>query len=143
MPPTATGWVSALFPVAVVELLPLLADGGSIVNLSSGLARMPFPQRAAYGSIKGAVEVLTRYMAAELGPRGMTADVVVPGAVVTDFSGGTLRANRPAPGGHRGPDGARPVRRSRRHRPGHRQPLAPGSGWVTGQVMEASGGLHL
>ena len=73
------------------QLLPLLADGGSIVNLSTGLARFTAPQRAVYGAIKGAVEVLTRYMAAELGPRGITANVIAPGPVATDFSGGIVR----------------------------------------------------
>ncbi len=75
------------------KLLPLMADGGRIVNLSSGLARFALPGYAAYGSMKGAVETLTRYMAKELGPRGIAVNVVAPGAIATDFSGGAVRDN--------------------------------------------------
>jgi NAD(P)-dependent dehydrogenase (short-subunit alcohol dehydrogenase family) len=74
-------------------LLPLIADGGRIVNLSSGLTRTSFPGYAAYASVKGAVEVLTRYMAKELGPRGIAVNTVAPGAIETDFGGGTVRDN--------------------------------------------------
>jgi NAD(P)-dependent dehydrogenase (short-subunit alcohol dehydrogenase family) len=75
------------------KLLPLMADGGRIVNLSSGLARFALPGYAAYASMKGAVETLTRYMAKELGPRGIAVNVVAPGAIATDFSGGAVRDN--------------------------------------------------
>ena len=74
-------------------LLPLLADGGRIVNLSSGLTRTSFPGYAAYASLKGAVEVLTRYMAKELGGRGIAVNTVAPGAIETDFGGGGVRDN--------------------------------------------------
>ena len=74
-------------------LLPLIADGGRIVNISSGLTRIVYPGSAAYGSMKGAVEVLTRYMAKELGPRRIAVNVVAPGAIQTDFSGGMVRDN--------------------------------------------------
>ena len=74
-------------------LLPLMNDGGRIVNLSSGLTRIIYPGRAAYGSMKGAVEVLTRYMAKELGPRRIAVNAVAPGAIQTDFSGGMVRDN--------------------------------------------------
>ena len=77
------------------KALPLINDGGRIVNISSGLARISFPGSSAYGSIKGAVETLTRYMAKELGARGITANVVAPGAIATDFGGGHVR-NTPA-----------------------------------------------
>jgi NAD(P)-dependent dehydrogenase (short-subunit alcohol dehydrogenase family) len=124
-------------------LLPLQADGGAIVNLSSGLARFTMPQRAVYGSVKGAVEVLTRYMAAELGPRGITANVIAPGAVATDFSGGMVRDNpevadhiasltalgRTAVADDIGAAIA--------------ALLGPGNRWITGQRIEVSGGLHL
>jgi NAD(P)-dependent dehydrogenase (short-subunit alcohol dehydrogenase family) len=73
------------------KLLPLIADGGRIINISSGLARVSMPGSSAYGAMKGAVEVLTRYMAAELGPRGIAVNTVAPGAVATDFSGGMVR----------------------------------------------------
>ena len=74
-------------------LLPLIADGGRIVNLSSGLARFSNPGMSVYGSLKGAIEVLTRYMAVELGPRRISVNVVAPGAIATDFGGGLVRDN--------------------------------------------------
>ncbi|ABD68659.1 short-chain dehydrogenase/reductase SDR [Rhodoferax ferrireducens T118] len=73
------------------KLLPLMADGGRIVNLSSGLTRFALPGYAAYASMKGAVEVMTRYMAKELGPRGIAVNTVAPGAIATDFGGGAVR----------------------------------------------------
>ena len=72
-------------------LLPLLANGGRIVNLSTGLTRVSCPGYAAYAAAKGAVEVLTVYMAKELGSRGITVNVVAPGAIETDFGGGVVR----------------------------------------------------
>jgi NAD(P)-dependent dehydrogenase (short-subunit alcohol dehydrogenase family) len=75
------------------KLLPLMADGGRIVNLSSGLARFALPGYSAYGAMKGAVETLTKYMAKELGPRGIAVNVVAPGAIATDFGGGAVRDN--------------------------------------------------
>jgi NAD(P)-dependent dehydrogenase (short-subunit alcohol dehydrogenase family) len=75
-------------------LLPLVADSGRIVNLSSGLTRVTFPGYAAYAAVKGAVEVLTRYMAKELGRRGIAVNTVAPGAIETDFGGGAVRDNR-------------------------------------------------
>ncbi|MHA4895605.1 SDR family NAD(P)-dependent oxidoreductase [Pedobacter sp. PWIIR3] len=73
------------------KALPFLNDGGRIVNISSGLARFSFPGSSAYGSMKGAIEVLTRYLAKELGSRGIAANVVAPGAIETDFGGGHVR----------------------------------------------------
>jgi len=75
------------------KLLPLLNDGGRIVNLSSGLTRISIPGSASYASMKGAVEVLTRYLAKELGPRRIAVNTVAPGAIATDFSGGMVRDN--------------------------------------------------
>jgi NAD(P)-dependent dehydrogenase (short-subunit alcohol dehydrogenase family) len=75
------------------KLLPLIADGGRIVNLSSGLARFSLPGYAAYAAMKGGVEVLTRYMAKELGARGIAVNTVAPGAIATDFGGGVVRDN--------------------------------------------------
>ena len=75
------------------SLLPLLADGGRIVNLSSGLTRFALPGYAAYAATKGAVEVLTRYLAKELGTRGIAVNTVAPGAIETDFGGGAVRDN--------------------------------------------------
>jgi NAD(P)-dependent dehydrogenase (short-subunit alcohol dehydrogenase family) len=76
------------------KALPLINDGGRIINISSGLARFSYPGSSAYGSMKGAVEVLTRYLAKELGPRGIAANVVAPGAIATDFGGGHVRDNK-------------------------------------------------
>jgi NAD(P)-dependent dehydrogenase (short-subunit alcohol dehydrogenase family) len=125
------------------RLLDQLADGGAIVNLSSGLARFSYPKRIAYGSVKGAVEVLTRYLAAELGPRGIRVNVVAPGAVATDFSGGVVRdtpamqeaiASNTALGRVAVAEDIGPVIASILRDDNH---------WVTGQRIEASGGVHL
>ena len=75
------------------KLLPLINDGGKIVNVSTGRTRIIAPGGAAYGSMKAAIEMLTKYMAKELGPRRITVNVVAPGAVATDFSGGIVRDN--------------------------------------------------
>jgi NAD(P)-dependent dehydrogenase (short-subunit alcohol dehydrogenase family) len=75
------------------QLLPLIKDGGRIVNVSTARTRLISPGGAAYGSMKGAVEVLTKYMAKELGPRRIAVNVVAPGATETDFSGGIVRDN--------------------------------------------------
>ncbi|MBL1178123.1 SDR family NAD(P)-dependent oxidoreductase [Pantanalinema sp. GBBB05] len=75
------------------KLLPLIKDGGRIVNLSSGLARFALPGYAAYGAMKGAIEVLTRYLAKELGQRQIAVNVVAPGAIETDFAEGAVRDN--------------------------------------------------
>lgn len=75
------------------KALPLLADGGRIINISTGLARFSMPGYAAYAAMKGGVEVLSRYQAAELGARGIAVNVVAPGAIETDFGGGAVRDN--------------------------------------------------
>ena len=124
-------------------LLPLMADQGRIVNISSGLARFSLPGYAAYAAMKGAVEVWTRYLAKELGPRGITANVLAPGAIETDFGGGAVRDNpelnafvaaNTALGRAGLPEdigGAVAVL------------LAEGGRWITGQRIEASGGMFL
>lgn len=76
------------------KALAILADGGSIVNVSSGLARFATPGSSAYASAKGAIEVFTRYLAKELGSKGIRANVVAPGAIETDFGGGRVRDNK-------------------------------------------------
>jgi NAD(P)-dependent dehydrogenase (short-subunit alcohol dehydrogenase family) len=73
------------------KAVPFMNSGGRVINISSGLARFSFAGSSAYGSMKGAIEVLTRYLARELGPRGIAANVVAPGAIETDFGGGRLR----------------------------------------------------
>ncbi|MET4076324.1 SDR family oxidoreductase [Hymenobacter sp. UYCo722] len=77
------------------QALPLLADGGRIINISSGLARFALPGSSAYAAMKGAMEVLTRYQAKELGARGIAVNTVAPGAIETDFGGGAVRDNAP------------------------------------------------
>jgi NAD(P)-dependent dehydrogenase (short-subunit alcohol dehydrogenase family) len=72
-------------------LLPLIADGGRIVNLSSGLTRISYPGFSVYSAAKGAVEVLSVYMAKELASRGIAVNTVAPGAIETDFLGGAVR----------------------------------------------------
>lgn len=124
-------------------LLPLIADGGRIVNVSSGLARFALPGYAAYAAMKGGVETLTRYLAKELGPRGIRVNVVAPGAIATDFGGGAVRdnaelnafvASQTALGRVGQPDDIGPVIAAL---------LAPGMGWINAQRVEASGGMFL
>lgn len=75
------------------KALPLIEDGGGIINISSGLARFSIPGYSAYAAMKGAIETLTRYQAKELGARGIRVNVVAPGAIETDFGGGAVRDN--------------------------------------------------
>jgi NAD(P)-dependent dehydrogenase (short-subunit alcohol dehydrogenase family) len=75
------------------KALTVMADGGRIINISSGLARFSTPGYAAYASMKGAIETLTKYQAKELGSRGIAVNVVAPGAIETDFGGGLVRDN--------------------------------------------------
>lgn len=73
------------------KMLPLLNDGGGIVNVSSGLTRISVPGSSVYASMKGAMEIFTRYLAKEYGSRGIRANIIAPGAVMTDFGGAHLR----------------------------------------------------
>lgn len=75
------------------QLLPLIKNGGRILNVSSGLARFALPGKAAYAMMKGGMEVLTRYQAKELGERGISVNIIAPGAIETDFGGGVVRDN--------------------------------------------------
>jgi NAD(P)-dependent dehydrogenase (short-subunit alcohol dehydrogenase family) len=124
-------------------LLPLIADGGRILNVSSGLTRFSVPGYAAYAAMKGGIEVLTRYLAKELGPRGITANVIAPGAVETDFGGGRVRddaelnrflASQTALGRVGQPDDIGEAIAGL---------LAPGQRWMTAQRVEVSGGMFL
>jgi len=124
-------------------LLPLIADGGRILNVSSGLTRFALPGYAAYAAMKGGIEVLTRYMAKELGPRGIAVNVMAPGAIETDFGGGAVRdnpqlnafvASQTALGRVGLPDDIGGVVASL---------FSEGSRWVNGQRIEASGGMFL
>lgn len=125
------------------KLLPLIADGGRVLNVSSGLTRFSLPGYAAYATMKGGMEVLTRYQAKELGARGITVNILAPGAIETDFGGGTVRDNpqvnqqiaeNTALGRVGLPDdiGAMIA-----------MLLSDQSGWATGQRIEASGGMFL
>ena len=125
------------------KLLPLLADNGRIVNLSSGLARFTMPGFAAYAAMKGAIEVLTRFMAKEFGPRGIAVNVVAPGAIETDFGGGLVRDNAEinkhiasvtALGRVGVPDDIGPMIALL---------LADENRWMTAQRLEVSGGTNL
>jgi NAD(P)-dependent dehydrogenase (short-subunit alcohol dehydrogenase family) len=125
------------------KLLPVIADGGRIINISSGLARMTLPGSAGYAMMKAAVETLTRYMAKEFGPRGITVNVVAPGAVATDFGGGRIRSNPDmqkmlasvtALGRVAVADDIGPMIASL---------LDDANHWVTGQRIEASGGQNI
>ncbi|MFC4726935.1 SDR family NAD(P)-dependent oxidoreductase [Coralloluteibacterium thermophilus] len=124
-------------------LLPLIADGGRILNVSSGLARFSLPGYAAYATMKGGVEVLTRYLARELGARGIVVNTLAPGAIETDFGGGAVRDNlelnrfvaaQTALGRAGLPEdiGGAVVAL-----------LSDGMRWTNGQRVEASGGMFL
>lgn len=125
------------------KLLPLMADGGRILNVSSGLARFALPGSSAYAIMKGAIEVLTRYQAKELGARGITANVLAPGAIETDFSGGMVRDNpevnkivsgNTALGRAGLPDDIGGM---------VAMMLSDEAGWMTAQRVEASGGMFI
>lgn len=124
-------------------LLPLIADGGRILNVSSGLARFTGPGYAAYAAMKGAVEVLTRYQAAELGGRRIRVNTLVPGAIATDFGGGAVRDNAVV-----NEAVARAIALGRVGLPddiGAAVPaiLSDAFGWATGTRIELSGGQNL
>lgn len=125
------------------KALPLLNDGGRIINISSGLARFSFPGYGGYAAMKGAIEVLTRYMAAELGPRRITANVVAPGAIETDFGGGHVRDNKQL--------NAQLAGATALGRVGLPTDIggvvaflcSEDAGWINGQRIEVSGGINL
>jgi NAD(P)-dependent dehydrogenase (short-subunit alcohol dehydrogenase family) len=125
------------------QLLPLIADGGRIVNVSSGLTRFSLPGYAAYAAMKGAIEVLTRYLARELGGRGIAVNTLAPGAIATDFGGGAVRDN---------PELNRFVAsQTALGRVGEADDiggalaslLSPGGGWINAQRVEVSGGMFV
>lgn len=125
------------------KLLPLIEDGGRILNVSSGLARFAMPGYSAYATMKGGVEVLTRYLAKELGPRRISVNVLAPGAIETDFGGGGVRdnaqlnalvASNTALGRAGLPDDIGGVVAAL---------LSEHTGWINAQRIEASGGMFL
>lgn len=124
-------------------LLPLISDGGRILNVSSGLARFSLPGSSAYAMMKGGIEVFSRYLARELGARGISANTLAPGAIETDFGGGHVRDNKDvnamvagntALGRAGQPDDIGPVVVSL---------LSPKTGWINAQRVEASGGMFV
>ena len=124
-------------------LLPIIEDGGAILNVSSGLARFCFPGYSAYGMAKGAIEVMSRYLAAELGARKIRVNTLAPGAIETDFSGGYVRdnsevnnaiASQTALGRVGQPEDIGGVIAAL---------LSNDSYWINGQRIEASGGMKL
>jgi NAD(P)-dependent dehydrogenase (short-subunit alcohol dehydrogenase family) len=125
------------------RLLPLMNDGARIVNISSGLTRVAVPGSSVYAAAKSAVEILTRYLAKELGPRRITANVVAPGPIQTDFSGGMVRDN---------PEVNKMISAmTALGRPGVPEDVGPmiaallsdENRWVNAQRIEVSGGLAL
>ncbi|WP_343573254.1 SDR family oxidoreductase [Pseudomonas sp.] len=125
------------------KLLPLIADGGRILNVSTGLTRFALPGYAAYAAMKGAMEVLTRYQAKELGARGIGVNIIAPGAIETDFGGGLVRdnaeinrqiASNTALGRVGLPDDIGGAIATL---------FGDGSRWINGQRVEASGGMFL
>lgn len=124
-------------------LLPLLEDGGRILNVSSGLTRFSLPGYAPYAVMKGAIEVFTRYLARELGPRGIGVNTIAPGAIATDFGGGAVRDNaglnqfvaaNTALGRVGQPEDIGAVMAAL---------LSEQTQWINGQRVEASGGMFL
>lgn len=125
------------------KLLPLIADGGRIVNTSSGLARFSLPGYAAYAAMKGGIEVLTRYMAKELGPRGIAVNTLAPGAIETDFGGGAVRDNAQLNAQIAGFTAMGRVGLPDDIGGAVAALLSDGAGWMTGQRVEVSGGMML
>jgi NAD(P)-dependent dehydrogenase (short-subunit alcohol dehydrogenase family) len=125
------------------KLLPLIEDGGRIVNTSSGLARFTFPGYAAYAAMKGGVEVLTRYMAKELAARGITVNTIAPGAIETDFGGGAVRDDERLNQQIAGVTALGRVGLPEDIGGAVAALLSEGNRWVTGQRIEVSGGMML
>jgi len=125
------------------KLLPVIADGGRIVNLSSGLARFALPGYAAYAAMKGAIEVLTRYQAKELGARGIAVNTIAPGAIETDFGGGTVRDNAEVNAFIAGTIALGRVGQPDDIGPAIASLLSDDNRWVNAQRIEVSGGMLL
>jgi len=125
------------------KLLPLLRNGGRIVNISSGLTRFTIPGNAAYAAMKGAVEVLTRYLAKELGERGIAVNTVAPGAIATDFGGGVVRDNPMVNQGIASMTALGRVGLPEDIGLMIASLVSSDNRWVTGQRIEASGGMQL
>ena len=125
------------------KLLPLIARGGRIINVSSGLARFSLPGYSAYAIMKGGVEVLTRYLAAELGARGISVNTLAPGAIATDFGVGAVRDNPQLNAMIAGQTALGRVGTADDIGGVVALLLAPESRWINGQRLEVAGGIHL
>ncbi|MFJ3724253.1 SDR family oxidoreductase [Streptomyces sp. NPDC090045] len=127
----------------VQEALGRLRDGGRVINISSGAARIAMPEILAYGATKGALDTLTLNLAKALGPRGITVNSVAPGIVDTDVNAGWLRGNAEAE--------AHAASLAALGRVGRPEDIADIVGflasedarWVTGRVVDATGGAGL
>lgn len=124
-------------------LSPMISEGGSVLFVSSGLARFTLPGYAAYASMKGAVEVLTRYAAQEFGARGIRVNCLAPGAIATDFGGGAVRDNAQINAGIAGMTALGRVGEAEDIGAGVAGLLTGGLSWMTGQRVELSGGQRL
>ncbi len=124
-------------------LLPLIREGGSVVNISSGLTRFSFPGYSAYASMKGAVEVLSRYQAKELGALGIRVNTVAPGAVATDFRGGEVRDNPQINQTIASLTALGRVGEADDIGPAIASLISDDNRWVNGQRIEISGGMLL
>ncbi len=124
-------------------LLPLIADGGRIINISSGLARFSNPGMSVYAAAKGAIEVLTRYMALELGERRISVNVIAPGAIATDFGGGMVRDNAAVNQQIASQTALGRVGQAEDIGPIVASLLSDDTRWINGQRIEVSGGINL
>jgi len=125
------------------KLLPLIADGGRILNTSSGLTRFSLPGYGAYAAMKGGVEVLTRYMAKELGARGIAVNTIAPGAIETDFGGGAVRDNEQLNGMIAGQTALGRVGLPDDIGGAVAALLSDGNRWLNAQRVEVSGGIAI
>ena len=124
-------------------LLPVLADGARVLNISSGLARFTVPGYAAYATMKGGVEVLSRYQAKELAARGICVNTLAPGAIATDFGGGAVRDNADLNRFLASVTALGRVGEAQDIGGAAAALMRPGANWITGQRVEASGGMFL
>lgn len=125
------------------KLLPLISDGGRIINISSGLARFALPGYSAYAAMKGGIEVLTRFMAKELGARKITVNTVAPGAIETDFGGGTVRDNKNINDYIASQTALGRVGVTEDIGPMIASLLSENNRWVNAQRIEVSGGMYI
>ncbi|MFT6408798.1 MAG: NAD(P)-dependent dehydrogenase (short-subunit alcohol dehydrogenase family) [Thalassolituus sp.] len=124
-------------------LFPHIKDGGHILNISSGLARFSMPGSSAYAMAKGAVEVMTRYMAKEFASRQIRVNTLAPGAIATDFGSGSVRDNQQVNQMVASVTALGRVGEADDIGKAVAMLLSEDSGWITGQRIEASGGMFL